>query len=519
MWNCIFAFVLPCFSFAIDVQYIDGSTTSPPVSVLLVAPPFAGHVIPFLALGEELVQRGHNVTLISAPWDFVEKRMAKSNINLLSIGEGFFSAEKAAEMVTKTANSAIAKMLQILEVSVVFQKDVLRIIDDPNIIKSFDVIAGDAAFSTFLLCFSRKWNIPSINIWVSLLLHPFDIYPWPYPSLGSGYTDDLTFYQRLSLTVIQKVTNLFLNRHLASYLDFSENLCTEASTPLRDSMYFTHYLPQIVTTSIGLEFSRALLPLTDYVGPMISQSQPELPSDVAELLDKRGAKSVVYVSMGSMVKLTVTDAEMIINGATQANLSVIWSVRQSNQDILQNMNYDTDNVLIASWVPQVTVLRHPSIHSAILHGGLGGIQEALSCGIPIITIPFFAEQLDNTIRVQYHNYGVMLNQHELTTGIITQSLKLFDSELYRNSLKKIQGIYKKDGGASRAADLIEFYSQFGYDHLIPAFAKYNWSWIAYNNIDTYTVLILTLVLLSYLVYRLIRSCCSAIFASSKKKTE
>jgi len=35
-------------------------------SVLMVSMPYAGHLLPMTALGEELARRGHNVTLYSA---------------------------------------------------------------------------------------------------------------------------------------------------------------------------------------------------------------------------------------------------------------------------------------------------------------------------------------------------------------------------------------------------------------------------------------------------------------------
>ena len=62
---------------------------------------------------------------------------------------------------------------------------------------------------------------------------------------------------------------------------------------------------------------------------------------------------MVYVSMGSMVIITSEQAQMLISGATQAKLSVVWSLRKSNQHILQHMTYDPDSVLIAEWAPQV----------------------------------------------------------------------------------------------------------------------------------------------------------------------
>ena len=40
------------------------------------------------------------------------------------------------------------------------------------------------------------------------------------------------------------------------------------------------------------------------------------------------------------------------------------------------------------------------------------------------------------------------------------------------------------GGVEQAARLIEYYCEVGYDHLIPAYAKYNWTWVQYYNAES-----------------------------------
>ena len=71
----------------------------------------------------------------------------------------------------------------------------------------------------------------------------------------------------------------------------------------------------------------------------------------------------------------------------------------------------------------------------------------------------------------------------------------------------------------RAADLVEHYYDVGYDHLIPAYAKYNWSWVQYYNVDVHAVVLLTLIVSGYLVVKLCqcvcRTCCSRVKTKSK----
>ena len=94
-----------------------------PLSVLLVAPPYSGHVIPFLALAEELVGRGHNVTLVSGPTDFVLKQTKRMNVNLWSIStDGFVGPTELVERARNASDKGPIENIQLLlGLSVKFQ--------------------------------------------------------------------------------------------------------------------------------------------------------------------------------------------------------------------------------------------------------------------------------------------------------------------------------------------------------------------------------------------------------------
>ena len=66
---------------------------------------------------------------------------------------------------------------------------------------------------------------------------------------------------------------------------------------------------------------------------------------------------------------------------------------------------------------------------------------------------------------------------------------------------------KRAGGVMKAADLVELYGTYGYDHLIPATVKYKWNWIQYYNIDIYIALLICLLALVMGFKRCCRKCC------------
>ena len=95
----------------------------------------------------------------------------------------------------------------------------------------------------------------------------------------------------------------------------------------------------------------------------------------------------------------------------------------------------------------------------------------------------------------------------------SQHSSLFTTSLYmhtgncRAQLSLLRRVFREAGGVDRAADLVEHYCDVGYDHLIPAYAKYNWSWVQYYNVDVHAVILMALVAIGYLVMKLCQCVC------------
>ena len=55
-----------------------------------------------------------------------------------------------------------------------------------------------------------------------------------------------------------------------------------------------------------------------------------------------------------------------------------------------------DNVKVSSWLPQNDILGHPKTRLFIGHAGMNGMLEAAYHGVPMICVPFFGDQFDNS---------------------------------------------------------------------------------------------------------------------------
>ena len=75
------------------------------------------------------------------------------------------------------------------------------------------------------------------------------------------------------------------------------------------------------------------------------------------------------------------------------------------------------NVLLKKWLPQQDLLGHPSIKCFITQGGLQSLEEAIISGVPLIAIPFIADQFYNAERIRALGIGLHLDFQKITKNV------------------------------------------------------------------------------------------------------
>jgi MGT family glycosyltransferase len=106
-------------------------------------------------------------------------------------------------------------------------------------------------------------------------------------------------------------------------------------------------------------------------------------------------------------------------------------------------------------VPQLAILRKAKLF--ISHGGLGGILEALSLGVPILAFPQLAEHHIAGDRIAELGLG-RTAELDISAGELKAAvLDLAADAPTANALAQMQEHIRKAGGAARAAEEIELY--------------------------------------------------------------
>nr|AGU14085.1 UDP-glycosyltransferase [Cicer arietinum] len=121
-------------------------------------------------------------------------------------------------------------------------------------------------------------------------------------------------------------------------------------------------------------------------------------------LNSKENESVLYVSFGSLTRLSHAQIVELAYGLENSSQNFIWVIRKKDkdedgesflEDFEERMKESKKGYIIWNWAPQILILDHPAIGGIVTHCGWNSILESLNVSLPMITWPMFAEQFYN----------------------------------------------------------------------------------------------------------------------------
>ena len=474
------------------------------ISVLLINGLYLGHLFPLVSLGEELVRRGHNVTLCanvlkgSSIYPEIAERVG---IQFLNPGyDSGFTQEEFDDfqlgLYSLKADRFAVKNMHMNEPSMI---QIRAKVEETGLDK-FDMIISDAVLMPIGIYFHKKGKK---SVLFSTLLggrFPATEPEWPVPIVNSGQADDLSFIERFLNTLFIRLFFLTLFNIFLS-IPGSDPYYKEVLGNVTVLSYPGVHIPMIITSVYGFDYPRIRWPLIEYVGPVLTNSPPQIDGELQTWLDGKPRKSVICISMGTTASLSENNARAILEAVMSTPYHALWVIKPQNRDVLNGVDLTVygSRLFLAEWVPQQRVLRHVSILMTVLHCGLNGVQESLSNALPVICIPYAYDQFEVATRIASAGVGIPMygfidslrGKKEFDSDAMKGAIHSLLSGNYAENALKIQRLFKQAGGVKRAADLIEFYEDVGYEHLVPAYAKHEWNWVQLYNADVWITLCMT----------------------------
>ncbi|WMV40345.1 hypothetical protein MTR67_033730 [Solanum verrucosum] len=189
-------------------------------------------------------------------------------------------------------------------------------------------------------------------------------------------------------------------------------------------------------------------------------------------LNHQPISSVVYVSFGSLAKVEAEQMEELAWGLKNSNNNFLWVVRSTEKSKLPKNFLEELTIekgLVVSWCPQLQVLEHESTVCFLTHCGWNSTLEAISLGVPMVTMPQWTDQTTNAKLVKdVWEIGVRAKQDEkgiVRREVIEECIKLVMEEekgkLIRENAKKWKELARNvvDEGGSSDKNIEEFVSK------------------------------------------------------------
>jgi len=199
-----------------------------------------------------------------------------------------------------------------------------------------------------------------------------------------------------------------------SFLDFfmKETLTmTRASALILNT--FDHLEAPIIT-KLTTVFPRvySIGPLHTHVKNQVTKN-PSLSYNVAKedkncitWLDHQRAKSVIYVSFGTVVKLSGEQLLEFWHGLVNSLKPFLWVVRKDlmngegdffHKNVAKELELGTkERGLLVPWAPQEEVLGHPAVGGFLTHCGWNSTLECIAEGVPMLCFPLLVDQTINS---------------------------------------------------------------------------------------------------------------------------
>ncbi|XP_037038181.1 UDP-glycosyltransferase UGT4-like isoform X2 [Bradysia coprophila] len=259
----------------------------------------------------------------------------------------------------------------------------------------------------------------------------------------------------------------------------------------------------LLNNHFSLSFPRPYVPnMIEVGGLQINRTPKPLPSDLQTLMDE-AIHGVIYFSLGSNIKSKHIPADQqieILNVFRKLKQTVLWKWDGQVADGKPN------NVYVSAWYPQDDLLAHPNVKLFITHGGLLSLTETIYHAVPIIGIPFFADQQVNMARAERLGYAKTILPKELGRESLSAAIKeVLTNDKYAHQIKIMSERYRDQ--PMTPLDTAIYWTEYvvrhrGAQHLRSA--GLDLTFFAYHSLDVFAALLAAVLAISFVFWRLVR---------------
>ena len=408
-----------------------------------------GDLYPYLAIGQILATRGHQVTI--AGGTSLQSRIEALGLAFAPLRPNLDLSDRRtmkAAMDLRTGSETLLRKLILPYISANYQ-------DLRQAVQSADLLINHAyCFAGPIL--GEKTGLPwiSCNLSPSNFWSPHDspvipLYPWMAHLPGLGYAPNFLLMQG-----VRAVTRYWCE----PLYQFRRKLGLPAGRhPLMEGQHSPHQVLALFSKLLAQQ--QVDWPSTAHVtGFPFFREEATLPAEVEQFL--RQGEPPIVVALGSSV---VLNAEAVYRCCQEVILrmgkrAIFVGAAHTLSDQEKARFVQHDDLLLAPYLPYAALFHHSAL--VIHHGGVGTTMEALRAGKPALVVPHSFDQPDNALRVGRLGVGRFIYRAYFTKTRLQKALHLLlNNPSYASFAQQAAGVVNQENGAETAVDRIESFAR------------------------------------------------------------
>ncbi|MGH3429592.1 MAG: macrolide family glycosyltransferase [Mycobacteriales bacterium] len=386
--------------------------------------PAHGHVLPTLAVVEEMVRQGHRVTYLTTE-EFAEAA-ASAGADVVRY-DSTWSAPAILPNPTTADDAARMRLMLLAESIATVPKAELRFADDLP-----DGLVYDTATAPAARMLARKWNRPAVQMF-------------------TGIASNECF--SIAKVLARRFPELGISLDHPSVREYHRKLLEFLQTHRMSAVPPEHFL--ISTEGLSLVFQPKAFHIAGgsfdgryaFVGPCLADRR-----FTNEWCPPPNVRSVVLISLGTLYNHQEEFFRMCMRAFTGLSWHVVIAI--GYRVMLTDLGPVPPNIEVHQRVPQLAVLRHARVF--VSHVGMGSTMESLYFGTPIVAVPQTPEQDAVARRVEDLGLGRRISPAELSAdGLRDAVLAVAADEAMLKRVRQMQRHVRDAGGPIRAVKEIE----------------------------------------------------------------
>ena len=420
------------------------------MTALLVSPDYVSHYLPLSAVGSALRDAGRDVVVATGAglrervladgFGHVELRLgagsnARPETGAEDSGTRDFLAATYEGMVATLEHQARRRLHDLLWDPERVTGRLAEIVDE---VRPERVLSDQLAFGASLAL--RALGVPYTAF---LPGHPCQLPP-PGQPFGYPARRPVGFAEEHELEALHalcgQAARAFTRRFNEALLELAPH-----AQPVESA--FAAIAPQgtLVNYPRSLAGSR-VAPGATLVGSCVRHEpgDPEL-----DALERSRVRPRVYVALGSFLSARSDVLRTVADALRSADLPAVVASGVTRPTDLGPL---PDGWVVRPCLPQVAALR--SCDVAICHGGNNTVMEALTAGLPVVTLPFSTDQFAVAADVVGARLGAAVEPNRTTAHDLAAAVRLALSPATRARASALGRALRRARGSERAAGLV-----------------------------------------------------------------